>query len=270
MAVILGYKDANIDFHHSRDEVPDPVGFSMHSHTNLELYVFIEGNCVFHVEGTNYKLKPGDILIMREMESHYIEPSPDAPYERASVNFDRSLIDSIDPSGNLLKVFYDRSAGQYNLIRGDSASGRKITECTDGMLTKSADQRLQLVLSLANLLHAIFLMTCDDREGVGRGVETPAASVVRFINANLAEPISIDMLCDKFYISRSKLCTVFKQTTGTTVMNYVTMKRLEKARKLMDKGVPATTAGNLSGFVDYSTFYRAYKKYYGVSPKTKI
>ena len=58
----------------------------------------------------------------------------------------------------------------------------------------------------------------------------------------------------------------FKKDTGTTVMDYLIYKRVVMARQLMLNGFTASDAANETGFGDYSTFYRAYKKVMGCRP----
>ena len=58
----------------------------------------------------------------------------------------------------------------------------------------------------------------------------------------------------------------FKEETGYTIGNYVTMKRLRYARELILGGMPVTQACFECGFQSYSTFSRAYKKNFGISP----
>ena len=55
------------------DEKPEPSDFKYHTHLMCEIYYFIEGDAIFHVEGAQYRLKPGDILVMRPTEAHYVE-----------------------------------------------------------------------------------------------------------------------------------------------------------------------------------------------------
>ena len=59
---------------------------------------------------------------------------------------------------------------------------------------------------------------------------------------------------------------LFRRETGTTVHGYLLRKRLLLARQQMDAGVSATEACYSSGFRSYSSFTRAYGKYFGTSP----
>ena len=53
---------------------------------------------------------------------------------------------------------------------------------------------------------------------------------------------------------------------GYTVGEYISRKRLLRARALLKQGWPVTRAYLDSGFRDHSTFVRAYKKLFGEMP----
>ena len=59
---------------------------------------------------------------------------------------------------------------------------------------------------------------------------------------------------------------LFQKETGTTIYSYLTQKRLLKARELMDNGMRATESCYAFGFHSYSSFTRAYSKYFGTTP----
>ena len=58
----------------------------------------------------------------------------------------------------------------------------------------------------------------------------------------------------------------FKNEAGYTIHNYITSKRLLLARSLINEGSPVIKAAQMSGFNDYTTFVRSYKKQFGNAP----
>ena len=90
--------------------------------------------------------------------------------------------------------------------------------------------------------------------------------IIRYLNEHLTEPVTLDELSGRFFISKYYMNRAFKKATGTTVMDYLIYKRIVMARQLMLNGFTAADAANETGFGDYSTFYRAYKKVMGCRP----
>ena len=82
-----------------------------------------------------------------------------------------------------------------------------------------------------------------------------------------ALPLSLDHLSERFFISKSHLNRMFKKATGTTAWDYIVVKRLLMARSLLSEGMVPTDVYLKCGFRDYTTFFRAYKKHFGSTPK---
>ena len=89
--------------------------------------------------------------------------------------------------------------------------------------------------------------------------------ILQYINENLDGELGIEILADHFYISKYYMMRLFKQETGYTLGQYTSQKRLLLAKELLLSGVPGTQACFDCGFKDYSTFSRAYKKFFGES-----
>ncbi len=95
---------------------------------------------------------------------------------------------------------------------------------------------------------------------------TPINRIVNYIEENLGNDISLEDICNEFFLSKSQLCRMFKKSMGSTVWNYFTIKRLHKAKNMIDSGELPTEVFSLCGFNDYSVFYRACKRHFGQSP----
>jgi len=93
-----------------------------------------------------------------------------------------------------------------------------------------------------------------------------AAQIVEYINANLFNEISLASISRRFYMSQSQLNRVFGKATGSSLWEYVRLKRLMAAREKIVAGERASTACALCGFKDYSSFYRSYKARFGHAP----
>jgi AraC-like DNA-binding protein len=87
-----------------------------------------------------------------------------------------------------------------------------------------------------------------------------------YIEQHLKDDITMDDLSGKFFITKNHLHSVFHKTVGTPVMKYITTKRLGLVRQEMLNGIKAGEAAYRAGFNDYTTFYRAYKSFYGSAP----
>lgn len=90
--------------------------------------------------------------------------------------------------------------------------------------------------------------------------------ILDYIRDNLSEPLTLDQIAGKFFISKHYLCRIFKSATGFSVMEYIIYSRILRARQLLQEGISVQQAGELSGFSDNSHFIRTFGHLTGTSP----
>ena len=115
-------------------------------------------------------------------------------------------------------------------------------------------------------INRIFLRTSSTPDKKSYSSDSQVEQLLKYINRNLSDDLSIDQLADHFFFSKYHMMRKFKAETGYTIHSYVTNKRLLLARSLLSQGTPVMKAAEKSGFQDYTTFVRAYKKQFGKVP----
>lgn len=268
------YQDPELSFHHTAALPPNlqmQKKEAPHSHKMHEIFYFISGKASYLVEGRIYRLVPGSIMIMRSGEFHKIVLDEDEPYERMVINFKASVLAGVDPAGLLLRPFIERPLGVGNHFPAGKIQIGHIYEALKSMdhaIDLPEQRHLAILSNLFSILYEI--QNAYLRRGAldpsGNGIQTLGSSIVDYINANLFGELSLDILSEKFFISKNHLNRLFKEATGSTVWEYIQVKRLNAARSSIRQGSSAVAACAKSGFNDYSAFYRAYKKHFGESP----
>lgn len=267
MAHLFEYRDRLLYCHHSIDAQPDPAEFPMHAHEMLEVFCFLSGKGRYFVEGTEYPLEPGAVMLMRAAEAHKLVIDPSAPYERIAIHFRPELLKTIDLQEHLLRPFEDRPLGRLNLYRpGDLPAGPWRAAFQDFSFQDSGEIRTHVLSRLLLLLPIL----CDAfalRKGRDQPPQGSAAQLVAYVNDHLFEDISLQSIAKAFYRSPSQISRLFRTVTGSSLWRYVRVKRLLAARAMIQRGESARTACDACGFLDYSSFYRAYKAHFGQSPR---
>lgn len=90
--------------------------------------------------------------------------------------------------------------------------------------------------------------------------------VFAYIEAHLGEQITLTDTAKHFWVSESKISKTFRQKLGISFYRCVTQRRLIAAKSLIIQGVPLNEVNERVGFADYSTFFRAFKREYGIAP----
>ena len=262
------YDDNQFSCSYLYTETPDRKQFPMHTHENHELYCFLSGRGVYRIESSEYPMRPGDILIMRRAESHCFDIDPSVPYKRFTLNFSEGLFEGIDTQGRLMRPFYERELGKGNLYRKSDFPDDTAARLMTRMLAPHDDVRTEVLACLPALLGEIARVWREKR--LAEPEDAPLSyRIISYVNHHLTDELSLDSIAAHFYISKPQLCRIFKAATGSTVWEYVTIKRLIHAREIIGAGTSPTEAAGTCGFNDYSAFYRAYRRQFGHSPREK-
>ena len=134
------------------------------------------------------------------------------------------------------------------------------------------DNRAQ-VLALGNCLAARLVRSLNRREPAAQPIVrrlNPEAMrrVDEFIEARLAEKVSVVAVAKQARLSASHFGTLFKATTGMSCLQYILQYRLARARALIASG--AYTVGqvaHMTGFSDHSHLTAVFSRRLGVPPR---
>lgn len=264
----LECRNNSLGFHVATDHPPQRE-HSIHAHDRCELFYLIKGDGYYITEGSSYAFEPGKIILMRPGETHRAVCFNTSEYTRMSIHFDPCVVDSVDPQGKILRIFYDRPLGMNNAYDRSLLIGTGIYDYLDQMLKPCADNDSQCTQTLCYLLPVLMELAnvFDKGFDVSKEAAFPYShDILAYINHNIATPLSVDLLCEKFFLTRTQLYRNFKKATGVNPWEYITLKRLTLARGYINDGMSANAAAIASGFGDYSAFYRAYIKSFGCTP----
>lgn len=247
--------------------------FEYHYHDFDKVIIFIQGNVTYRIEGCSYKLDPYDILLVSHNDIHKPDIDPGLPYERMIVYL----------SPGFLQAYRSDS---YDL----STCFRKSKELHSHVLRIPSMEKSSLYLTLSNLEYASahdgyakelyckvvfleFMIQLNRAALTNRVKYLPPVTgdrrildILDYIGGHLTEELTVDGIADACYVSRYHLMHIFKAETGYTLFAYITEKRLALARDLLKTGISVTEVCFQSGFSNYSTFSRAYKKHFHISP----
>ncbi len=265
----MQYTDADLELHYSLTESPDEERFTLHAHNRYEIYCFLSGQGYYTVEGHDYPLTPGCILVMRDGETHKLHISADRPYERIALHFSPTLIPPVKRD-TLLYAFRMHPLGQGNMLPPSDATTRvknMLLRITDGSVPTEEIR----TCTLSYLPAIVYELSVAARQNPDAHLNTDAkplvGQIIDYINEDPSAVESMEALEEKFGFSRSYLNRTFRSSTGVSIWDYVILKRLTHARGEILSGTPASIAAEQAGYTDYSSFYRQYRKRFGVTPE---
>ena len=218
-----------------------------------------------------YKLQKGDIILLAPGVSHRpIMPEVmTEPYIRDVLWVNPDFLASLE------QIFPRTSVSNKNrsaLIRTQNTQWAFLGELFQaGVQEEEQKKEGWEAIVLGNTLKILAYLdrAYTDRDTDILKAEKPELldKVTAYIENHYSDHITVDELAHKFYISSSTISHLFKQKMGLSLYHYITQRRLISAKNLISAGTPLEHVATQVGFSDYSTFYRAFKQEYGISPR---
>ncbi len=121
-------------------------------------------------------------------------------------------------------------------------------------------------------LEALVWSVVDELEHcLKRGADSPkhtVALVEHYIREHYAEPLSLDILAEKVYLTPHYLSSVFIQEKGIGISKYIKNVRMEQARRLLtETNMKISDICEKTGYSNVSYFCRSFRNEYGVTPE---
>jgi YesN/AraC family two-component response regulator len=243
-----------------------------HLHNTFELYLFLSGEAHCLIEQSIYHLEKGTLLMFTNQEVHKTANFSSKTYDRILINFHPKVVESFSTEHtDLLACFLNRKNGQNNaLMLSKTQLDIYLTLATKLIDSTHSMEYGNDVLSLTYLLQIlIFLNKIYKQEEIlleQYPLSGKLQEVVNFIDKHLTQDLSLDKLGSHFSLDKSYLGRLFKKETGSTLYNFIVLKRIALAKQHLAEGKNVTETCTLSGFNDYSNFIRTFKQVTGYSP----
>lgn len=267
----IGYLHQHYKFFHIKDK--EDRDFSYHYHDFDKIVYFLDGKADYMIEGKQYTLQPYDFVLVNRNEIHKPIVDFSLPYERIILYIEHEFLEKYKGTDyDLTGCFVKSLEAGVHVVRFPAPANNQLYEILVRM--EENDKKKVYARELyGELLFLEFMILlnsacCEYEMAYNSNVKynKKVIDMIWFINRNLAEDLSIEVLSERFYISKYHMMRQFKEETGYSLHQYITEKRILAAKAMLLDGVPAATAAMECGFNDYSTFARAFKKTLGVIP----
>lgn len=254
------YNQAEVFCSHISTKAPQPNDFyTSHIHNYYEFLFFYDGDADFIVGGSIYHLQKNDLLLIKPNVYHHLRILSSRPYERILLNFQESdLVESLLPVLKTAESFYH--------VEQTSPIKRIFDNLRDNSTVFTSEE---FTLFAKDCLNHIFLnLKYFSSQTVKEKLTTNSSleSILLYIDENPALPLTISDLSQKFNLSESWIAHSFKKVLGVSPSQYINRKKITYAHSLINMGVSPVQVAETCGYVNYTTFYRQYKKYLGLSP----
>lgn len=246
----------------------DGYTFESQIHPFYEILYLNAGRMLYNVEGRDYILSEGDMIFTLPYEMHSFSFPEHCRYERQFFHIYPEFIEIIK---NIVPDISFKKPGMQNCIQaadvsryGLDAIFRGLEECSDPRSPETDALIFSYAVQMLAKLHLI--ITKEDTTSAKAPDNKNVRNILKYIDKHYMEHIGLSEIAENMYMDKSYIGRLFKQHTGVSIMLYVNMKRIVLAKNLILAGGDATEIFFECGFKDYTTFFRAFKRYVGVSP----
>ncbi len=241
----------------------------VHSHPYRELIISIEGQALYTCGGSLYELHPGDMIIFPEEVYHYgkYDLGP-GQSERLVAQIDAEFWRQVSRQNSLSALLPDSEAA---LINADAVSAWDLR----GLFWRMAlcgkmkpDRRDAVCKARLTELQLLLAEIAEDDLVEKPTASNPlAARAVDYLQRHYRDPdLSVARVAEYTFVSREHLSRIFKEYTAETIHSYLTDLRMQDFRRSVADGKGILEACLDSGFSNYSSFIKTFRKMYGISP----
>ncbi|WP_304683365.1 AraC family transcriptional regulator [Ileibacterium valens] len=259
----------NFELYYYNDSVQ--IHVHPHYHEHYEIQFFLEGDTTCYINEHCYKLREQDVIIIPPGSRHYNKISNKKPYRRFIFWITKEYLDWMVSNDKAYAYFMeetakDRHVWHLSSVAFNSIQARLVSllECMQstsfGSKALTSLSAQALVLKLNQEIYHI------DHPYVSKEGRPLNEMILDYIQGHLNEDLSLAAIAKVFFVSKYHISHMFTSEMGISLHQFVIKKRLDQVRIALLANEELSKAIENAGFKNYSSFFRAFQKEYGMSP----
>lgn len=250
----FNYKIKSIEFCYCKKECVD----EREIHSYNELLFYLDGNASLCTENFQQNLTKGSLILIPKGKYHIFSPRLPKNFTRLKVSFYDDELLNVLPQHifNKITVLSEFSSITFSLLNKICAILEKGVSPSDGLFLYGAF--FSVLTEFA---------TAEHIERYEQKQNALVTQCIEYIEKNLTEDLDVEKISKEIKFAPSTVAHSFKKQMGIPLHKYIVQKRLYFAKTMLDKGCLPTKVYLSCGYTNYSSFYKAYIKMFGKTPK---
>ena len=259
--------------------MPEKRGYRNHHHAEFEIGLIKAGTGIYKVGDREYPIQKGDIFLFSTDEHHCItEISGNEEMLIMNIQFAPRLIWSQSGVFNteLLKIFLERKQNFSNRLESSAELTARVRslmldaekEFVSGKAQYELMVKINLLSILVELTRGLEGRIYETEIGAKSASFEKMSKTMDYIDNNISKDLQLSELAEIAGMNKSYFSTLFKKLNGMSPWDYITVRRIDLARRLLsDSDRNILDIAMLCGFNNTANFNRAFKKVTGKTPK---
>ena len=227
------------------------AAFSPHRHDTYTFALTRRGVQAFDYRGATRHSLPGEVVVLHPDEWHDGRAGDETGFGYIGVHVPPEVLGRHRPGGGL------------PFLAGGVSRNRALIEAVHGLIEADEEARDAAMIDLALALDAV----CDAPEPVSPASLEAVALAAAHIRERLEDGVTLEALETLTGLSRWRLCRDFRTVLGASPYRYLTLRRLDAARREIAAGTPLAEAALAAGFADQAHMSRQFKQAFGLTPR---
>ena len=224
---------------------------------NNKLYLIEEGELLVKVNNESVVAKKGDLVLIPSYALHSCSVASKSGAKKYWIHFamKRGSLDFFSDYSLPILVHLNNLESACKIFE-NTISASQLNEPLKSLETSKGIYELVL----------LFLKKCH--LAIQKEDNSTIEKAVEFLNVNYKENLTLENLSNKFGYTPNYFVKKFKSVTGYTPIKYLTEKKIQEAKKLLEfTDLSVLSVMKEVGYIDASHFSKAFKKSLGYSPR---
>ena len=238
----------------------------LQAHDFYEIYYLLKGKRNIFIENKIFTLQENSLVIIPPFQMHKTEGGP---YKRLNLYISTDLLDKNEQK-------FLASCSSFLSFELEKSKKNIILSLFRLFLSKANEKEalnkkysLSLAKTFLYILQSSTLQPLPHYSPItqNNANKNLIVDIISYINNHFQENITLDLLKNKFFVSKNTLCKNFQQTMKCSVMEYCSALRLNEAKHLLlttDKSIE--DIADLCGYSSANYFSLLFKSKTGLAP----
>ena len=252
----------------SGKEIRTPVTYALHWHEYFEIELCVSGSCTAIINGTAHKMVSGSLSMVSPCDFHEVSIPKDDSILLKKLSFIPEIMsDDLQELFLSLRfpIFLDLDKNELSAL---TVAFDRLHE-VELLEQKSLLNAFKRRIFSEQILYTIISKSLRDEamEQSRQSNNDVVMQSIQYMILNIAKPLSLDDIANRFFISPTYYGKLFKKRTGKSVMQYIISLRMSKAYYLVaNTDYPISRIAAMVGYRSISLFYRHFSRAHSLSP----